>query len=292
MMRRSFLQRTFETVNVVYLTVLALVMVLPFLLVLGTSLSTEKSIILHGYTIWPREFSLDAYKFVIRGGSIFRAYGVSIFVTLVGTLIAVLITSMAGYAISRKSLRYRNAIALIFYFTMLFNGGIVPWYIMINNMGLRNSIWVLILPICFSPFLMLLIRNFFLTLPDAVIESVKLDGAGEMTIFLKIIIPMSLPGFATITLFYMLSFWNDWWLALCFIDKEALFPLQYLLRKVLSSTLYAGQGGMQSKMNVGTAPTETAKTATSIFTIGPIILVYPFIQKYFIKGITIGAVKG
>jgi putative aldouronate transport system permease protein len=291
-MRRSVLLRTFEVLNVVYLTIIALLLVSPFLLVLGTSFSTEKSIMLHGYAMWPREFSLDAYKFVVRGGSIFRAYGVSVFVTFAGTLIAVLITSMAGYAISRKILRFRNAIALVFYFTMLFNGGIVPWYIMVGKMGLRNSIWVLILPICFSPFLMLLIRNFFQTLPEAVIESVKLDGAGEMRIFLQIILPMALPGFATITLFYMLSFWNDWWLALCFIDKEALFPLQYLLRKVLSSTLYASMGGMQSKMNVGTAPTESAKTATSILTIGPIILVYPFIQKYFIKGITIGAVKG
>jgi len=291
-MRRSVLLRTFDVLNVVYLTGIALLLISPFLLVLGTSFSTEKSIMLHGYAMWPREFSLEAYKFVMRGGAIFRAYGVSIFVTFVGTLIAVLITSMAGYAISLRILRYRNAVALVFYFTMLFNGGIVPWYIMVNNMGLRNSIWVLILPICFSPFLMLLIRNFFQTLPEAVIESVKLDGAGEMRIFLQIILPMALPGFATITLFYMLSFWNDWWLALCFIDKEALFPLQYLLRKVLSSTLYAGMGGMQSKMNVGTAPTESAKTATSILTIGPIILVYPFIQKYFIKGITIGAVKG
>lgn len=291
-MKKSFGLRTFEVVNVMYLTLLALVMLAPFLLVLGTSFSAEKMIIAHGYTIWPREFSLEAYKFVIRGASIFNAYGVSIFVTVVGTSIAVLITAMAGYAISRKTLRFRNVVALLFYFTMLFNGGIVPWYIMINNMGLRNSIWVLILPMCFSPFLMLLIRNFFQTLPDAIIESVKLDGAGEMRIFLQIIIPISLPGLATITLFYMLSYWNDWWLALCFIDKDPLFPLQYLLRKVLSSTMYASMGGNAAKMVVGTAPTETVKTATSIFTIGPIVLVYPFIQKYFIKGITIGAVKG
>ena len=291
-MRKSIGLRVFHVINVVYLSLLAITMMAPFLLVLGTSLSSEKMIIVDGYTLWPREFSVDAYRYIIEGGSIFRAYGVSIFVTTVGTLIAVVITAMAGYAISRKSLKYRNFFALLFYFTMLFNGGIVPWYITVNNLGLRNSIWVLILPICFSPFLMLLIRNFFQTLPDAIIESVKLDGAGEMRIFTQIILPISLPGIATITLFYMLAFWNDWWLALCFIDKEALFPLQYLLRKVLSSTLYASMGGMQSKMNVGTAPTETAKTATSILTIGPIILVYPFIQKYFIKGITIGAVKG
>lgn len=291
-MRKITRLKAFNIINSLYLSILATIMLVPFLLVLGTSFSSEKMITLHGYTIWPREFSLDAYRFVIQGGSIFRAYGVSIFVTVVGTFIAVLITAMAGYAISRKCLKYRNLFALLFYFTMLFNGGIVPWYITVNNLGLRNSIWVLILPICFSPFLMLLIRNFFQTLPYAIIESVKLDGAGEMRIFTQIILPISLPGIATITLFYMLTFWNDWWLALCFIDKEELFSLQYLLRKVLSSTLYASRGGMQSKMLVGTAPTETAKTATSILTIGPIILVYPFIQKYFIKGITIGAVKG
>jgi putative aldouronate transport system permease protein len=291
-MRKSFGQVAFDILNVLYLTILAIAMIAPFLLVLGTSFSAEKMITLHGYTVWPREFSLAAYRFVIEGGTIFRAYGISAFVTLAGTFIAVLITSMAGYAISRKCLKYRNVFALLFYFTMLFNGGIVPWYIMVNQMGFRNSIWALILPICFSPFLMLLIRNFFQTLPDAIIESVKLDGAGEMRIFMQIILPISLPGLATISLFYMLAFWNDWWLALCFIDQEQLFPLQYLLRKVLSSTAYAKMGGMQSKMVVGNAPTETVKTATSIFTIGPIILVYPFIQKYFVKGITIGAVKG
>ena len=291
-MRKSIGTKVFNIINIIYLSLLGLIMLAPFLLVLGTSLSSEKSVMLNGYTIWPREFSLEGYKFVIQGGTIFQAYQVSLFVTIVGTFIAVMITSMAGYALSRRCLKYRNFFALAFYFTMLFNGGIVPWYIMINNLGLRNSIWVLILPMCFSPFLLLLIRNFFQTLPDAIIESVKLDGAREMQIFLKIIIPMSLPGFATITLFYMLTYWNDWWLALCFIDKEQLFPLQYLLRKVLSSTLYASMGGNAAKMVVGTAPTETVKTATSIFTIGPIILVYPFIQRYFIKGITIGAVKG
>lgn len=291
-MKKSVGLVLFEMGNTVYLTLLGLLMLTPFLLVLGTSLSSEKSILLHGYTIWPREFSLEGYRYITESGTIFNAYGVSLFVTVTGTFIAVLITTMAGYALSRKYLKYRNIFALLFYFTMLFNGGIVPWYIMINRMGLRNNIWVLILPICFSPFLMLLIRNFFQTLPDAIVESGKLDGAGEMCIFTRLILPISLPGIATITLFYMLAYWNDWWLALCFIDEEGLYPLQYLLRKVLSSTLYAKSANMQTKMNVGTAPTESVKTATSIMTIGPIIFVYPFIQKYFIKGITVGAVKG
>lgn len=291
-MRNSTGVKVFHGINIFYLTLLALAMMAPFLLVLGTSFSSEKMVMLHGFTIWPREFSLEAYTYVIEGGAIFTAYYNSIIITLSGTLIAVLITAMAGYAISRKNLKYRNFFALAFYFTMLFNGGIVPWYITVNKLGLRNTLWAMILPICFSPFLMLLIRNFFQTLPDEVIESVKLDGAGEMTIFTRVVLPISLPGIATITLFYMLAYWNDWWLALCFIDEQNLYPLQYMLRKVLSSTIYAAMGGNVSKMQVGTAPTETVRTATSIFTIGPIVLVYPFIQKYFIKGITIGAVKG
>lgn len=291
-MHKSFGLKVFNFVNVLYLTLLAVVMLIPFLLVLGTSLSAEKMITLYGYAIWPREFSLEAYIFVIRGGAIFTAYGVSIFVTAVGTFISVLVTAMAGYAISRKYLKYRNVVALVFYFTMLFNGGIVPWYIMVNNLGLRNSIWVLILPMCFSPFLMLLIRNFFQTLPGELVESAKLDGAGEMRIFVQIILPMSLPGIATISLFYVLAFWNDWWLALCFIDDAKLFPLQYLLRKVLSATMASQRGDIQIQRVAGAAPTETVKVATSILTIGPVLLVYPFIQKYFIKGITIGAVKG
>ena len=290
-MKKSMALKMFNGLNISYLAIISVLMFLPFLIILSVSFSTEGSINVHGYGLWPKEFSLDAYRFIFKTGTVAQAYSVSIFVTAVGTSIAVLITSMIGYAISRENLKYRNLIAMLFYFSMLFNGGLVPWYITITKLGLKNSIWALILPMCFAPWNMLLIRNFFQTLPPALVESAKLDGAREMTIFLKIILPISLPGLATITLFYMLGYWNDWWLALNFIDDAKLFPLQYLLRKVLSNVIFAASG-MNTQISTGLIPAETVKMATCIVTIGPIVFVYPFIQKYFIKGLTVGAVKG
>jgi putative aldouronate transport system permease protein len=197
---------------------------------------------------------------------------------------------MAAYSLSRKCLKYRNFFALAFYFTMVFNAGLVPWYIIVTKLGIKDSIWVLILPMCFNPFNMLLMRNYFKSLPDAVIESAKIDGAGEYRIFTGIMLPMALPGLAVITLFYMLSFWNDWWMALLFINDTKLYPLQFLLRKILSNIIFASKN--PTMINKGAIPQETVKMATCIVTIGPIIFVYPFIQRYFVKGITIGAVKG
>jgi len=290
-MKKSMALKMFNGLNIAYLSIISVLMFLPFLIILSVSFSTEGSINVHGYGIWPKEFSLDAYRFIFKTGTVAQAYSVSIFVTAVGTSIAVLITAMIGYAISRENLKYRNLIAMLFYFSMLFNGGLVPWYITITKLGLKNTIWALILPMCFAPWNMLLIRNFFQTLPPALVESAKLDGAKEMTIFLKIILPISLPGLATITLFYMLGYWNDWWLALNFIDNAKLFPLQYLLRKVLSNVIFAASG-MNTQISTGLIPAETVKMATCVVTIGPIVFVYPFIQKYFIKGLTVGAVKG
>lgn len=290
-MKKSMALKMFNGLNITYLAIISVLMFLPFMIILSVSFSTEGSINVHGYGLWPKEFSLDAYRFIFKTGTVAQAYSVSIFVTAVGTSIAVLITSMIGYAISRENLKYRNIIAMLFYFSMLFNGGLVPWYITITKLGLKNTIWALILPMCFAPWNMLLIRNFFQTLPPALVESAKLDGAREMTIFLRIILPISLPGLATITLFYMLGYWNDWWLALNFIDDAKLFPLQYLLRKVLSNVIFAASG-MNTQISTGLIPAETVKMATCVVTIGPIVFVYPFIQKYFIKGLTVGAVKG
>lgn len=290
-MKGNMLLKLFNVLNIIYLTILSVFMFLPFMIIIAVSFSTESSINLYGYQFWPKEFSLEAYQFIFKTGTIARAYMVSIFVTIIGTAIAVLITSMLGYAISRKHLKYRNIIAFMFYFTMLFSGGLVPWYITITKLGLKNTLWALILPMCFTPWNMLLIRNFFQTLPYELVESAKLDGAGEMRTFAQIVLPISLPGIATITLFYMLAYWNDWWLALNFIDDTKLFPLQYLLRKVLSNVLFAASG-LNKQISTGLIPAESVKMATCIVTIGPIILVYPFIQKYFIRGITVGAVKG
>lgn len=280
----------FRAVNFVYLSLISIIMFLPFWVIVSVAFSSEKSIAQYGYTLWPKEFSLDAFEYIISQGTIFRAYGISLFVTATGTLTATIITAMIAYAISRKNLKYRNALSMFVYFTMLFNGGLVPWYVTVTKYGLKDTIWALIIPMVFTPWNMFLIRTFFQTLPDALVESAKLDGAGEWTVFWKIMFPLAKPGIVTITLFYMLQFWNDWWLALNLINNEKLYPLQFLLRQVMSNVSYAAQKGQIGV--IANVPTETVQMATCLVTIGPIILVYPFLQKYFIKGLTVGAVKG
>jgi len=289
--KQSIGLRIFNIANFWFLSIVSFCMFLPFLIILATSFSSESAIIKGGYVLWPKDLSLDAYQFIFDAGAIFGGYMISIFVTITGTAIAVIVTAMAGYAISRSYLKYRNFFALAFYFTMIFNGGLVPWYMMVANLGLRDTVWALIIPMAFNPFNMLLMRNFFKSLPESLVESGKLDGAGELRILRSIILPMSLPGLATITLFYMLAFWNDWWLALLFIDDYKLYPLQYLLRMIQSNILYVMQG-MNTVVKQSAIPKETVQMAMCVVTIGPIIFVYPFIQRYFVKGITIGAVKG
>jgi len=281
----------FDIVNVVFLTLVCIVTLVPFLLVVSVSFSDEQSIALNGYRLIPGRWSLSAFRAILGNGStVFDAYKITLLVTVVGSLLAVFITSMMGYALSRKILKYRNVINFIAYIPMVFYGGLVPFYMVLIKLHLKDSIWGLIIPMLLSPFNLFLILNFFRGLPDSIIESAKIDGAGEFLIYRKIVIRLALPGLATITLFYVLGYWNDFTLALLLVNDTKLYPLQYLLRMVLQRVTYVSASmGSQS---MGDIPSESTKMATVVVTIGPIILVYPFIQKYFVKGITIGAVKG
>lgn len=280
----------FNIVNTIFLAFVSITTLIPFLIVLTVSFSDETSIAHHGFKLIPERFSLAAYKSIFSNGStIFDAYKVSFFVTIVGTTIAVLITSLMGYALSRKQLKYRNFFNIFVYIPMVFYGGIVPFYIVLVKLHLTNNIWGLIVPMVFSPFNLFLILNFFRGLPDEIMEAAKIDGAGELRIFWSIAMKLALPGIATITLFYALGFWNDWTLALYLISDTKLYPLQFLLRQIISRVSFIAN----SQVHItGEIPAESTKMATVIVTIGPILLLYPFIQKYFIKGIVIGAVKG
>lgn len=280
----------FNIVNTIFLAFVSITTLIPFLIVLTVSFSDETSIAHHGFKLIPERFSLAAYKSIFSNGStVFDAYKVSFFVTIVGTTIAVLITSLMGYALSRKQLKYRNFFNIFVYIPMVFYGGIVPFYIVLVKLHLTNNIWGLIVPMVFSPFNLFLILNFFRGLPDEIMEAAKIDGAGELRIFWSIAMKLALPGIATITLFYALGFWNDWTLALYLISDTKLYPLQFLLRQIISRVSFIAN----SQVHItGEIPAESTKMATVIVTIGPILLLYPFIQKYFIKGIVIGAVKG
>lgn len=264
----------------------------PFILTIIVSLTNENSVVKHGYRFIPEQFSFDAYKLIFSGSSIYNAYSISIVVTILGTILSLLVTSMLAYAIAVQKVKYRNLIALCVFIPMIFNAGLVPWYIFITKyLHLKDTILALILPILVSPFNVFLVRNYFKSLPPALIESAEIEGANPLYIFGKIIMPLSAPIIATIALFYSLAYWNDWNLALWLIDSRELYPLQYMLFKIQSMINFMSS---QGSFGVGTStlPSITAQMAMVLVTIGPIILIYPFIQKYFIKGIMIGAVKG
>lgn len=280
----------FNFFNLIFLSIVSITTLVPFLLVLGSSFSDEISISKYGFSVIPRKFSLAAYRSIFANGStILNAYKVTLIITIVGTIVAVAITSMLAYALSRKQLKYKNILNLFVYIPMVFSGGIVPFYIVIHKLGFVDKIGGLIIPMVFNPFNFFLLLNFFRGLPDEIVESAKIDGAGEFRILLSIVMKIALPGIATISLFYSLAFWNDWTLALYLINKTELYPLQFLLRAIMQrATIIAGSNAHIT----GDIPAESVKMATVIVTIGPILLVYPFVQRYFVKGLTIGSVKG
>ncbi len=217
---------------------------------------------------------------------------VSIAVTAIGTGLGLLLSAMLAHTMARQKVKYRNGIALFIFITMIFNAGLVPWYIFVTKyLHLKDTLAALILPMLVNPFHVFLIRNYFKSLPPALMESAEMEGAGPFYVFAKIMLPLSTPIIATVALFYSLAYWNDWGLALWLIDDRKLYPLQFILFKIQSMINYMStQGNLVSGSQ--TLPSETAQMAMVLVTIGPIILVYPFIQRYFVKGIMIGAVKG
>ncbi len=267
---------------------------LPMLLVLMISITDEDAILRNGYSLFPEKFSLYAYQVIFTGGSqVMRSYLISIFVTLAGTVAAVLITAMAGYTLANKSVRYRNGLALYFFITMIFSAGIVPWYLMNRSLGLTNNILALIIPsLLFSPFNLFLVRNFMGGVPDSLRESATIDGANDLAIAFRIYFPLSTPVLATIALFYGLDYWNNWWNAIMLIDDKSLYPLQFMLLRLKSEISMLNEMTMLAGADDVTLPAESVKMATAVVTIGPIVFFYPYLQKYFVKGLVIGSVKG
>jgi putative aldouronate transport system permease protein len=290
----SFVDRTFNWIVYGTVSIFMSFCLYPLVLMLSSSFSTEKEIIKSGYSLWPRDFSLDTYAYLFKSGGewILSSYLVTIFVTIVGTIGSMLITSMLAYALSSKKLKYRNVISLYCYFTMLFSGGLVPWYILIvNYYHLGNTMAALIVPYLLNVFFLFVMRSYFDAIPEPLLEAARIDGASEVYIFARIMIPMSLPGIATVSLFYAIHYWNDWWLALLYIRDDSLFPLQYRLYNLLSNT-QALASNMSDNADKVAVPTVTVKAAITMITIAPILVVFPFIQRFFVKGLMIGAVKG
>ncbi len=274
----------------VFMAVFAISCLYPVVLTLMVSFSSEMSVVKNGYRLIPEEFSLISYKLVFQDKAIYSAYGVSIFVTVVGTALSLLLCGMAGYALSVQRVKYRNAVAMFFYLPMIFSAGLLPWYLVCTQvLKLTNSIWALILPMLVSPFNVFLMRNYFRTIPPSLIEAAEIDGCSILKTFFSIILPLSTPILATVSLFIGLAYWNDWGHALWFISSRELFPLQYMLYRIQSVIDFIRQNGSMGNIEI---PAQTFQIATLFITIGPIILLYPFVQRYFVKGIMVGAVKG
>lgn len=282
----------------VTMTLISLGMLLPFLLMIVASFTDEKSLILHGYRFVPDKLSLDAYVYMVNQYRIIlRSYGVSIFVTTVGTLVSLIITTMLAYPMSRRDFKYRNVLAFIVFFTMLFNGGIVPSYIMWSRIfGITDTYWALILPNLLMPaFHVLLVRNFYKSsIPHDLIESAQIDGANEFKIFFQIMLPLSIPVIATIGLFTALAYWNDWINALYYISKPKYFGIQNLLIRLMNNIQFLRSSEGSALLGTGAVdlPSTSIRMAMGVVGLLPILVLFPFTQKYLIKGVVIGAVKG
>ncbi|MBR1659927.1 MAG: carbohydrate ABC transporter permease [Oscillospiraceae bacterium] len=286
--------KVFYIICYTVVALMAIICLIPFILLISGSFTSEQFIRFHGYSLIPGEFSTEAYKIIFKTPErIIRAYGVSIMITVIGTFLGLLLTAMTAYVISRKDFKYRNAFSFFFYFTTLFNGGMVSTYIFyIQYLNLKDSYLALILPMMFNVFYLLIMRTFVSNIPHALIEAAKIDGAGEWRIFFTIILPLLKSGLATIGLFLALGYWNDWYNAMLYLNTEAKYPLQYMLYAIQQQTQALASIASQAGIQVQNLPSSSLKLAMAVVATGPIVIVYPFVQKYFVAGITIGSVKG
>ncbi|ANA78868.1 carbohydrate ABC transporter permease [Paenibacillus glucanolyticus] len=294
--------RTNKAVNLLFnliFIILALLCVIPVVVVLSISFSSEDSIRETGYHLLPVALSADAYVYIVKQGTmILRALGVSALVTVAGTVLGVLLTTSMGYVLSRPTYKLRGFLTWVVFIPMVFNGGLVSsYFINTNLLGLKDSIWALILPLAVSSFNVIICKTFFKsTIPDGLIESAEIDGASQLRIFFSIIMPISLPVIATIGLFLCFSYWNDWFQSMLYIDNQNLYSLQALLNSLMSNVdalaKNAASMGVSYALLVATMPKESARMAVAILIVLPVAFAYPFFQKYFISGLTVGAVKG
>lgn len=288
-------EKVFQVVSHVVLMLLSVCAILPFLLLVVSSLTDEKTIMANGYSFFPEKWSFEAYEYLLGGSvaGIVRAYGITILVTAVGTGLSLLIGPMLAYAMSRHDYARRKAVTMIVLFTMLFNGGLVPTYLLwTGTFGIKNSLFAYIFPaLLINAFNIILMKSYFsANIHPALIEAAKIDGAGEFTIYFKIVMPLSLPILATMGLMIGISYWNDWTNGLYYINKTDLYSLQHLLNKILTNIKAIST--MSSSVTVTTQlPSSSVRMAMAVIGIVPILALYPFFQKYFVKGINLGGVK-
>jgi len=277
------------------LLLLTLLFLLPLWVVISASFTDETTLTKAGYGLWPAQFSVAAYDFILQNPTqIVNAYGVTMLVTVIGTVASLFVNSLTAYVLARVDFTWRRPFSFFIFFTMLFNGGLVPSYILITQyLRLRDTLWVLILPMLVAPWYIFLLRTYFSTLGKEFIESARLDGANEWQIYSRIVMPLSTPALATIALFTILGYWNDWWLALLYINDAALYPLQYLLFAILRNAEFLTTNTNSSAM-LGSVqvPLQTVRMAMAVIAIGPVAVAFVSLQRYFVRGLTIGGIKG
>lgn len=280
----------FTVVSVIGVTLFALACLVPFWMILAGSFTAESKLSVSGYSFFPKPFSLEAYQTIFTGPAVLSAYRTSAFITIVGTALSLAATSGISWVIARRLPYISRPLAIFTYIPMLFTGGLVPLYLLVTQyLNLQNSLYAVILPLLVAPFLVFIQVSFFRQLPEEILESARIDGAGELRIFFQIGLPLSKPILAVIALFYAVTYWNEWFHALLFISEPDKYPLQLLLQNLISSVTNAAtlpQSAAQA------APVYQIRLALTAVTIGPILLAYPFAQRYFVKGLTLGATKG
>lgn len=285
-------ERVFDGLNIAFLVVLSLMFLIPFIAVLSTSfISAEESMRRGAFVLIPEKLDFTAYDLLLnRGPLIFNAYKITIFKVVTGTFLNLLFTATLAYGLSRKQLPGRNGLVLIIFLTMIFHGGLIPTYMLIDNLGIKDTLWALIIPGLVSAWNLFILRNFFMSLPEEMEESAIIDGASPAVILWKIVIPLSMPAIATIGLFYAVHHWNDWFGASIYINEQSKLPIQVVMRNILLSGVT--QNETQLEFVHDPPPAATLKSAIIIVSTLPILFVYPFIQRYFVKGVMVGSIKG
>ena len=293
--RLDWTDRTIRGFTYVVVSIFAICCIIPFWLIISSSFASEASIRQDGFTIWPHEFSTVSYEMIFRSPDmLIGSYIVTICMTAIGTLIGLFVIAMTGYSLQRRDFRLRNTLSFYIYFTSLFSAGLVPFYYMIVKVyGLKDNYLAVLLPLLMNPWLIILMKNFAKAIPHEITESGKIDGAGDFTIFYRLVLPSMTPALATIGLFLALGYWNEWYLSSLFLTTTVKYrPLQYHLYNIINTVASLRNSVAGSNIVLQDLPAETLKMATAVLATGPIILLYPFVQKYFVAGLTVGAVKG
>jgi abc transporter, permease protein len=288
--KRKF--EVFDIINIIILTLVSAIILLPIMTIISQSLMSNQDIMKYGYTLLPKNISWESYKYLLLKNSAMRhGFLVSVGITVVGTFSSLLVTSMYAYGISKKDLPFRGFFTVCVLITMIFSGGLIPRYLVVTSLGLKNNYLSLIIPVLMVAWNALILRNFFQAIPGELFEAARIDGADEMTLFFKVALPLSKSAIATIGLFYAVKYWNAWFDASIFLSDKSKWPMQLLLKEIMNSLQIAASSGAVDSI-AATLPTESIKAAAIVITALPIVLVYPFIQKYFVRGVMVGSVKG